>query len=203
MKRAAIIFISLMLLLCMTACGNGPGQDDSNGSNTESDATEAETGYGNIGDDRTTINNVLVVYFSATGTTKQIAGYAADILNADLYEIVPEDPYTDEDLDYYRGGRADTEQNDPAARPSISGGVENMGRNDTVILDYPIWHGQAPRIVSTFLESYDFDGETLVPFFTSHSSGLGSSAANLYELTTGSNWLDGERFSFEFSKEEV
>lgn len=90
MKRAAIIFISLMLLLCMTACGNGPGQDDSNGSNTESDATEAETGYGNIGDGRTTINNVLVVYFSATGTTKQIAGYAADILNADLYEIVPD-----------------------------------------------------------------------------------------------------------------
>ena len=82
MKRAAIIFISLMLLLCMTACGNGPGQDDSNGSNTESDATEAETGYGNIGDDRTTINNVLVVYFSATGTTKQIAGYAADIVPA-------------------------------------------------------------------------------------------------------------------------
>ncbi|MDE6975340.1 MAG: hypothetical protein K2P38_19960 [Lachnospiraceae bacterium] len=79
---------------------------------------------------------ILVVYFSATGTTKPLAEYAAEILNADLYEIVPEDPYTEEDLAYYTNGRADQEQNDSSARPAISGGVENMERYDTIILGY-------------------------------------------------------------------
>ena len=107
-----------------------------------------------------------------------IAEYAADSLNAALYEIVPEIPYTDADLAYYTGGRADKEQNDDSARPAISGEVSGMREYDTIILGYPIWHGQAPRIISTFLESYDFSGKTIVPFCTSHSSGIGSSATN-------------------------
>lgn len=85
----------------------------------------------------------LVAYFSATGTTKTLAEYAADILNADIYEIIPQQPYTDEDLAYYTDCRADKEQNDPTARPAISGSVENMEQYDTVLLGYPIWHGQA------------------------------------------------------------
>lgn len=138
----------------------------------------------------------LVVYFSATGTTKPLAEYAAEILNADLYEIVPEDPYTEEDLAYYTNGRADQEQNDSSARPVISGGVENMAEYDTILLGYPVWHGQAPRIVSTFLESYDFSGKTIIPFCTSHSSGIGSSADNLHPLCSDSTeWLEGRRFA--------
>ena len=122
-----------------------------------------------------------------------MAENAAEILNANLYEIVPEDPYTEEDLAYYTNGRADQEQNDASARPAISGGVENMEKYDTIILGYPIWHGQAPRIISTFLESYDFSGKTIVPFCTSHSSGIGSSADNLHALCSDSvNWLDGD-----------
>lgn len=140
-------------------------------------------------------SRTLVAYFSATNTTRPLAEYAADILNADLYEIVPEDPYTDADLAYYTNGRADREQNDPSARPAISGSVDNMAGYDVVFLGYPIWHGQAPRIISTFLESYDFSGKTLVPFCTSHSSGIGSSDTNLHALASGANWLSGRRFA--------
>ena len=110
---------------------------------------------------------MLVVYFSCTGATKTVAEYAADVLNAEIYEIKPENPYTEEDLAYYTNGRADKEQNDPNARPAISGSVENMAQYDTILIGYPIWHGEAPRIISTFLESYDFSGKTILPFYLS------------------------------------
>lgn len=144
----------------------------------------------------------LVVYFSCTNTTKTLAEYAADILGADIYEIVPAVPYTAADLAYYTNGRADREQNDPSVRPAISGGVDNMSDYDTIILGYPIWHGQAPRITSTFLESYDFSGKTIVPFCTSHSSGMGSSADNLHSLCAA-EWKDGKRFGGGTSEDEV
>lgn len=146
----------------------------------------------------------LVVYFSCTGTTESLAEYAAEILGADLYEIVPEEPYTDEDLAYYTNGRADQEQNNPTARPSISGSVKNMDNYDIIILGYPIWHGQAPRIISTFLESYDFSEKTIVPFCTSHSSGIGSSANSLHSLCPDSaKWLEGKRFEAGTSRETM
>ena len=149
-------------------------------------------------------NNILVAYFSATNTTEQIAQQAADMLGADIYEIIPEDPYTEADLAYYTGGRADQEQDDPSARPSISGSVENMDQYDTILLGYPIWHGQAPRIISTFLESYDFDGKTIIPFCTSHSSGVGSSASNLHSFCSDTvTWADGTRFASGASSEEI
>lgn len=137
-------------------------------------------------------SRVLVAYFSATNTTKPLAEYAADILDADLYEIVPEVPYTSADLAYYTGGRADQEQNDPDARPAINGSVDNMDGYDVVLIGYPIWHGQPPRIISTFLESYDFSGKTVVPFCTSHSSGYSDST--IKPLAPNANWLTGKRF---------
>ena len=145
----------------------------------------------------------LVVWFSCTGATQAVAETAADILGADTYEIVPVQPYTDADLAYYTGGRADQEQADPAARPAISGGVEDMAQYDTVLLGYPIWHGQAPRIISTFLESYDLSGKTILPFCTSHSSGIGSSADDLHALAPDAVWLDGTRFAAGASREEI
>ncbi|MBR4234438.1 MAG: aldo/keto reductase [Clostridia bacterium] len=147
---------------------------------------------------------ILVAYFSATCTTAPLARYAADILNADLYEIVPEQPYTAADLAYYTGGRCDREQNDPTVRPAIAGRVENMDKYDVVIIGHPIWHGQAPRIISTFLESYDFSEKTLVTFCTSHSSGLGSSARNLYPLVPDTvTWLESRRFPGDASREDL
>lgn len=146
----------------------------------------------------------LVVYFSATGTTKPLAEYAAEILGADIYEIIAEEPYTEADLAYYTGGRADQEQNDPDARPAISGSVENMDSYDTILIGYPIWHGQAPRIISTFLESYDFSGKKIVPFCTSHSSGIGSSATNLHALCPDTvEWAEGRRFEAGTSRDTM
>lgn len=195
MKRMTAIFSALMLLFGLAAGSTESGQNDIDTSlGNESTATDTGNGDDNSNDE-TEVNNILVAYFSATGTTKQIAEYAADILNSDIYEIVPENPYTDEDLDYYSGGRADQEQDDLTARPAISGSVQNIEQYDTVLLGYPIWHGQAPRIINTFLESYNFDGKTIVPFCTSHSSDIGSSATNLHSITANANWLNGERFS--------
>ena len=146
----------------------------------------------------------MVAYFSCTGTTEKLAKYAADYLNADLYEIQPAEPYTDEDLAYYTNGRADQEQNDPDARPEINGQVEDMSKYQIVVIAYPIWHGQAPRIISTFLESYDFQNKTIVPFCTSHSSGIGSSATDLEKLCADSaEWKEGKRFDSQTTESEI
>ena len=146
----------------------------------------------------------MVAYFSATNTTAGVAELIADGLDADLYEIVPEEPYTDEDLDYNDdNSRSTIEMNDSDARPAISGSVENMEQYDIVFIGYPIWWGEAPRIVSTFLESYDFSGKTMVPFCTSGGSGIGSSAANLEQLTTGATWLDGQRLNGSDSQDTI
>lgn len=145
----------------------------------------------------------LVAYFSRTGSTKPLAEYAAEYLNATLFEITAKIPYTDEDIAYYTDCRADREQKDESARPEIATAVENMDEYDTVIIAHPIWHGIAPRIISTFLESYVFSGKTLLTFCTSASSPLGQSAKLLQELTPNSTWLESKRFAIGTSREEI
>ncbi|MBU5626120.1 S-layer homology domain-containing protein [Oscillibacter sp. MSJ-2] len=147
---------------------------------------------------------VLVAYFSATGNTENIAQHLETILDADLYEIVPQEPYTSADLNYGNSSsRTSIEMNDPSARPAISGSMSNMEDYDVIFLGYPIWWGEAPRIISTFLESYDLSGKTIVPFCTSASSGIGSSATNLHSLADDANWLSGQRFSGSASQSSV
>ena len=170
-----------------------PGFDGGAKYATRAQAAAAVMRYARLTQPGVVGGKVLVAYFSATNTTRPLAKYAADILGADLYEIVPEIPYTDADLDYYTNGRADREQNDPTARPAISGSVENMADYEVILLGYPIWHGQPPRIISTFLERYDFAGKTIVPFCTSHSSGYSDS--NIKSLAPNANWVTGRRFS--------
>lgn len=145
----------------------------------------------------------LVAYFSRTGNTKPLAEYAAEYLDATLFEITAKIPYTDEDIAYYTDCRADREQKDESARPEIATAVENMDEYDTVIIAHPIWHGIAPRIISTFLEGYDFSGKTLLTFCTSASSPLGQSAKLLQELTPNSTWLESKRFAIGTSREEI
>jgi len=148
--------------------------------------------------------DVLVAYFSCTGTTEMIAGYIADSLGATAYQITPETPYTSSDLNYNDSStRATREQNDSSARPAISGTVENMADYEVVFLGYPIWWGQAPKILYTFVESYDLSGKTIVPFCTSGSSGIGSSAANLSRSAPDAAWLAGRRFSGSASRDTV
>ena len=147
---------------------------------------------------------ILVACFSCTGNTERIAGYIAGALDADICRIAPETPYTAEDLNYSDSStRATKEQNDPAARPAISGKVENMADYDVVFLGYPIWWGQAPKIMYTFIESYDLEGKTIVPFCTSGSSGIGSSAANLSRSASNAVWLEGRRFGADTAEADV
>ena len=146
----------------------------------------------------------LVVYFSCTNTTKGIAESIVEITDGTLHRIVPEVPYTSEDLNYNNSlSRANREQNDPSARPAISGEIENFSNYDVIFLGYPIWWGKAPKIISTFLESHDFADKTIVPFCTSHSSGIGSSDTDLHELAKQAAWKQGQRFNGNESKETI
>lgn len=148
-------------------------------------------------------NRILIAYFSATGNTEGIARQLRELTHGDLYEILLSEPYSETDLAYYTDCRANREQRDPSARPGISGKVSNMEAYDTILLGYPIWHGQAPRIISTFLESYDLSGKTIVPFCTSHSSGIGSSDRDLHPLAQTAIWLQGKRFPPNIPTEEL
>jgi len=191
MKKAIVFLLSMVMLFGLASCG-GTAQEAAVSPSEETDAPDAQE------------HKVLVAYFSATGTTKGAAEHIANGLRADLYEIVPEEPYTDADLNYNDDdSRTTIEMNDPDARPAISGSVENMEQYDIVFIGYPIWWGEAPKIVSTFVESYDFSGKTIVPFCTSGSSGIGSSAANLEGLTSDARWLSGKRLSGSDSQDTV
>lgn len=230
MKKTIAILVSLVMMLSLAVCGNSAGQtgqgsaggsqtkqaaDNENSSenntqndtnnNTKNDANSAQGS--NTGDGESANGSegkVLVAYFSATNTTKGVAEHIANGLDADLYEIVPEEIYTDADLNYHdNNSRTTIEMNDSSVRPAISGSVENMEQYDIVFIGYPIWWGDAPRILSTFVESYDFSGKTVVPFCTSGGSGVGSSATNLEQLTSGANWLAGKRLNGGDSQETV
>lgn len=204
MKKVLALILVILLLPCFAACSLSAG-NDSNTENGNNTGTRENSDDENAASGQTAKNNtnVLVVYFSCTNTTEGIAKLIADETGGTLYEIVAADPYTEEDLQYYTGGRCDTEQADSSFRPEISGGVENISDYDTIFLGYPIWHGQAPRIISTFLESYDLTGKIIVPFCTSHSSGIGLSATDLHSLAGVANWLDGKRFSGRESADDI
>jgi len=148
-------------------------------------------------------SKILVAYFSCTNTTENVANYIADMTNADEHEILAAVPYTEEDLKYYTDCRADKEQADASARPAIANSISNLEQYDTIFLGYPIWHGQAPKIIYTFLESYDFSGKTIIPFCTSHSSGIGSSDTNLHSLANSAEWISGKRFGGSASQTEI
>ena len=219
MKKFAAFSLTLMMVISLAACAGNSEPAETNSpdvessvvdetSASESSAAESEPGTEASQPDETETEaegtKVLVAYFSATGTTEGVAEHIANGLNADIYEIVPEEPYTDADLNYNdNNSRTTIEMNDPSARPAISGSVDNMDQYDIVFLGYPIWWGEAPRSVSTFMESYDFSGKTIVPFCTSGGSGVGSSATNLEQLTSGANWLEGRRLNGRDSQDTV
>ncbi|MDE6832924.1 MAG: flavodoxin [Ruminococcus sp.] len=149
-------------------------------------------------------NDTLVAYFSCTGNTETIAEYIIDMTQADSYIIEAETPYTDEDLTYTNSScRANKEQNDKSARPEIAKPVESFDNYEVIYLGYPIWWGEEPRIIDTFLESYDFSDKIVIPFCTSGSSGNSTSERNISNLVPIGNQLEGKRFSASASKETV
>ncbi len=225
-KIIPVILSTMLLITSLTGCGGNDKnivpestvKEDSviestiSESVTESGSDEAVSKTPESPTTETTENisekdtaRTLVIYFSATGTTKGVAEKIASVTGSDLYEIVPKETYTDADLNYNDSGtRATREQNDPDARPefeTIDLDIEN--NYSTVFLGYPIWWGQEPRIMDTFVESYDFSGITVIPFCTSGSSGIGNSGRNLSEKAGSGRWLDGNRFSGSVSEDDL
>lgn len=162
--------------------GSGSGSGDPSGAGS--------TGSGWAG------TRVAVIYFSCTGNTRTAAERIRDLTGADLIELVPEQPYTSQDLDYNdESCRANQEQKDPAARPRIAGQPLDLSQYGTIYLGYPIWQGTAPRIINTFLDSYDLTGKTIRPFCTSGSSGIETSVADIRAAAPGVDVTAGLRIA--------
>lgn len=139
------------------------------------------------------MGKTLVAYFSASGVTAKAAEKIAEAIGADLYEIRPQLPYTAKDLDWMnRNSRSSVEMNDPASRPAIAQSLDNMAQYDTILVGFPIWWYVEPRIVDTFLESYDFSGKTMIPFATSGSSGIEKAQQSLQAHCPTAVWEKGK-----------
>lgn len=152
--------------------------------------------------DETSNKKVAVVYFSATGTTKKIAEFVKDATKADIFEIIPKQKYTSEDLNYGDNDtRATKEQNDKNSRPEIANNID-ISSYDIIFIGYPIWWGNTPRIIQTFMENHELNGKTMIPFCTSGSSEI-SSSENTLRTYDGINWISGKRFSSITSQSEV
>lgn len=183
MKKLFITLAAALLLLCLAGCNKAAKTEEP--VKPESD--------------------ILVAYFSATGTTRVVARTIADITGGDLYEIKPKKPYTNDDIDYNEeNSRATREQSDKTVRPEIDGSIENFDRYKTVFIGHPIWWGEEPRIIDTFVEKYDLSGKTVIDFCTSGGSSIEKSENNLKALCPDStNLLDGKRFDASADKAAV
>lgn len=180
MKNLKILLI-LLLAFFFTSCTKTP-------SNTPSDKEPS--------------SNIGVIYFSATSNTKKLATYISNYYNASLIEIVPSIPYTSSDLDYRNSSsRVSIEHSDNTIRPKIKNEID-ISNYDYIFLGYPTWWGEAPNILYTFVENANFENKTIIPFTTSASSPLGSSAKNL-SLKANGKWNEGIRFSSSVKVTEV
>ncbi len=147
---------------------------------------------------------VLVAYFSATGNTEGVAQQLAYLLSADLYAITPAEPYTEEDLDYTNpNSRSQVEGSDPDARPALAGEALDLTGYDTIFLGYPIWNGQAPKLLSTFLETYDCTGKTIVPSAPPAAASLAPVRKPSKPWPLGAHWLAGQRFAADASQDTL
>ena len=139
------------------------------------------------------MSKILVAYFSASGVTASVAQEIANAVGADLYEIRPVQPYTAADLDWTdKSSRSTKEMDDPACRPAVAEPVHDMAKYDTVFVGFPIWWYVEPRIVDTFMESYDFSGKRIIPFATSGGSGIQKAEKSLREHCPAADWKPGK-----------
>ena len=183
-KTITISLIIILSLFLITGCDN----------NKQTKSTKSDEIKSN--------SNSVVIYFSATGTTKKIAEKIATQLNSDIIEIIPKEEYKSEDLDYNSDCRANREQNDSKARPEIKNTID-ISKYDTIYLGYPIWWGTNPKIILTLLDTYDFTNKTIIPFCTSGSTGISQSVNDLRKYNSKLDIKDGKRFSSNDSNENI
>lgn len=201
-KKIIIGIIALIVIIAVGVGGyfflNNDKKDETNLSNNSTPSENITTDNNKENNDNTTSNKKnLVVYFSATGSTKRVAEGIANNLNADLFEIVPENIYTSADLSWTNeNSRVSREHDDESLRnvKLKNTKVENWDSYDTVIIGYPIWWGIAAWPTDAFVKANDFSGKTIIPFCTSSSSGLGQSGELLKASANSGNWLEGHRF---------
>jgi len=232
MKKKISVLAAILLAIGLTACGNNESQvsadtaqniqaESSEETETANNFEEAERvttseaasdtsdeivedNSSEVADSAEKNGGTLVVYFSATGTTKGVAEKIAEITGADTYEIKAAQEYTDADLNWNdSNSRSTKEQNDSSVRPEIGSEAISLDGYTTIYIGYPIWWGEEPRIMDTFVESHSFDGITMIPFCTSSSSGIGRSGQNLADNAGTGTWLDGKRFGAGASEDEI
>lgn len=219
------LLLGLILILGVTACGASGQTETTKETKTEaetvteteqtdetvdassqqtSESTETEKKTEDSSAQTKSGSDVLVVVFSATGTTKGVAEKIASLEGADMYEILAAQPYSDADLNWNdSNSRTTKEQNDSSVRPEIGSETIDLSGYSKIYVGYPIWWGEEPRIMDTFVESYDFGNATMIPFCTSGGSGIGRSGKNLAENAGSGNWLDGARFGGNVSEDEL
>lgn len=201
MKRLTALFLSLAMVLSLAACGNSSSNEISTpeSSNPAASSKTPEPSTEKAGGN-------LVVYYSATGNTEQVANYIANITGGDLFELEPVEPYTSNDLDWTNdNSRVSQEYYDESLRnvELVADTVENWDSYDTVFIGYPIWWGIAAWPTNGFMEANDFTGKIVIPFCTSSGSGLGESGQLLEELAGTGDWQEGMRFRSSASEAEV
>ena len=223
MKKIISIILAAVLFTALTACGSSAqagttstqavteaqkaAAESTTAAKTETAAAETTQ---KAEPESTTAapaahSDVLVAFFSATGTTKGVAERIASVTGGDLYEILAAEPYTSADLNYNdRNSRSTKEQNNKSVRPAIGSKELSLEGYTTIYLGFPIWWYVAPTIINTFLEAYDFSGKTIVLFATSGGSGMGNSAKELRPSVSDSTVIkDGKRFSANASVSEL
>ena len=207
MKRLFSLLTAAVLAVSLAACGSSassaaatptPTTEPIPAPTEQSAPAESETTE-TVGstEETTTDGKALVVYYSATGTTKRVAQLIADAIGADLFEVEPAEPYTTADLNYSdKNSRVSREHDDESLRDValVSAEVPDWDSYDTVFIGYPIWWGGAAWPMNGFMTANDFTGNTVIPFATAASSGMGDSGTDLAKLAGTGDWLDGQRF---------
>ena len=219
MKKIFASAFMIMSILCLTACGSNAGEaahaadsavqsevsaEEQNGETDKTEPVKDDNAAETETPEQSENKDTVVVYFSATGTTKGVAEKIAAVTDADIFELIPAEPYSAADLDWNdKNSRTTIEMNDPDVRPAIANDDIELDGYSTMYIGYPIWWGDAPRIISTFVEAHNFDGITVIPFCTSGGSGIGRSGDNLALQAGSGNWLKGERLTANVSEDEL
>lgn len=190
-KKIVLSVLVLLILFTITGCETKKENTSNNNFNSNNSSSKIRENFHSV-----------VLYFSATGTTKSVAQRIATQSNSDIIEIIPKEKYKNEDLNYNGDCRANREQNDSKARPEIENTID-ITKYDTIYLGYPIWWGTIPKIILTLFDTYDFTGKTIIPFCTSGSTEISGSVDDLRNYNSKLTIKDGRRFSLNDGDEVI